>query len=279
MSIPSLRWRHLLEALAGLAIGLVCLVAFSGTASADAIDTPAPATGPVTGLIGGLQQTLDPVLAPVTQGVVQPTITTVGTTIDGVVPGLGTTVQQTVDGLGTTVDQTVDGVGTTVDGVVQPLLPPPPSGPLPGVPVLPDLVDQLIAPTVDSLTSTIPAALASDPATVTTADAVTVGAELRSSTSPISSDGRTTAAVAQLSAAPITGDSPLSVPGPQSLPLAIISTVSSALATGANGTGGLLLAILVGVAALALRPAQGGMFALRQTSPNAPSFAISVPPG
>ncbi len=276
MSIPSLRWRHLLEALAGLAIGLVCLVAFSGTASAGQIDTPAPAaTGPVTGLLDGLQQTLDPVLAPVTQGVVQPTITTVGATLDGVVPGLGTTVQQTVDGLGTTVDHTVDGVGTTVDGVVLPLLPPPTVT----LPDVPGIVDELTPPAVDSLGTTIPDALAADPAAAATDDAVTVGAQLRSSTSPVSSDGRTTAAVAQLSAAPITGDSPLSVPGPQSLPLAIISTVSSALATGANGAGGLLLAILVGVAALALRPAQGGMYALRQTSPNAPSFAISVPPG
>src|SRR5690349_20065720 len=144
MSVPSLRWRHLLEALAGLAIGLVCLVAFSGSASAAEVTAPtpppaptAPAPGLVTGLLGVVQTTLDPVLAPIDQGVIKPTLTTVGATLDGVVPGLGTTVQGTVDGLGTTVQETVTGLGTTVDGLVTPIVGTP-SSPLP---TLPGVVD------------------------------------------------------------------------------------------------------------------------------------------
>jgi hypothetical protein len=262
-------WRAVVKTTVGLGIGAICLVAWSSTSSAAEPAPPPP--GPLTTLTDQLlppvEQVTDPlglgpVVDPALDGLVGPTVVT----LDGTLAALGSTVVELPPLLGQPSGPVLPGPG------------------LPQVPALP-------RPGPGTSHPFDPAGAASVPTGAGVAEsAVTAPAGAPSSTAAPSTDrlatvaaGRAdhgaTAASSSITAAPADDGAA----SPSSLPVlpAVLGVGGTALlsATGAGSVGPALVAVLAGVAVMAVAPVWRRLAARGLLAPPAMTYAIATPPG
>lgn len=255
-------WRRLLEVIAALAIGAVCLVAWSSPSSAES----SPATS------GQLRDATGQLLLPV-HGL---------TDSLGLGPVVGPLVDEVVDLTLTTLDATL---APTVDGAVGTITSPSGSSPgLPSPPTMPDpgqlQVPALVLP--GSGVSAVPAGVAPSGGGVETAASTPAGPSTPNSSFALSSrrsGGETVTAIDSLAAPAADGDSSSPLSDLPLLPALVgIGSGVVSLASGAGSFELALMAILAGVV-VATTPAWRRLPLRGLLAPPAMSYAIASRPG
>ena len=259
-------WRAVVKVVVGLAVGAICLVAWSSTSSAAEATPPPPPPGLLTTLTGELlppvqqltdQLGLGPVVNPVVDQVVAPTVVA----LDGTVATVGTTLQELPPLLGLP-------SGPVLPGPGQPQVPALPL-PGPGTYVTLDPAGAASVPTAAGVAENVaPAPAGTTSSTLSEASAAGHHDHGAAATSP-----SMTAAADDGSSSPLSDSFPV-------LP-AVLGIGGTALtsAAGSGPVGLALLAILSGVAATALTPVWRRLAALGLLTPRAMSFAIATRPG
>jgi hypothetical protein len=275
MAVRRFRWRRLGELLVGLAVGAICLVAWSSNASAAGLDTASPTdvTSSESPGSGRLSQLVDRVTSPVEQ-LVAPVGLDLGSVLDPVTTEV--------------VAPTLDGLESSLADLTQPIVTPlPPVTPLPTAPVAPalpavpvltgpsDLGATTASPSAAPTASAVPGALAVlDPTTTPAGDGAGHHGELPAplGIGLVSPDLAVTGGADGGSSDP---GSPWSAPVAPGLVIGALAAAASA----GGPTGLVLVAVLVGLAALAVSPQWRRLLLAGPRAPGALAYAITTPPG